>query len=804
MRRALILLASLTLIANGIALAKNPLPARTPRVISSFDADWRFLKGDAPGAEQSAFDDSLWRRLAVPHDWSIEGPFAETAPAGGAGAFLPNGIGWYRKHFTLPQRGFGQKFFLEFHGVMANSQVWLNGVSLGERPNGYVSFRYELTDHLLFGEGLTNVLAARTDNSAQPASRWYTGAGIYRHVRFVTTGSVHLEAWSTFITTSNIGPNAATVCVSTWVTNQSFAAHRLVLNLGIVSPKGKTVRTSETQPQTLAPNTSVELRDALVVNRPQLWSLETPTLYYAQLRIVEEASVLDEEEIPFGIREFKFEPATGFWLNGRNLKIRGVCLHHDAGALGAAVPLSAWSRRLQALKQIGCNAIRTSHNPVAPDFLDLCDRMGFLVMDEMFDCWTIGKVPCDYHRFFKEWSAVDLADTVRRDRNHPSIVLYSAGNEIRDTTRPDLAKGLLRGLLDVFHQNDPTRPVTQGLFRPNVSHDYDNGLADMLDVVGQNYRENEILAAHQARPERKIIGTENTHDRKVWLALRDTPPYAGQFLWTGIDYLGEARNWPTIAAGSGLLDRTGTPRPRAFERQSWWSQTPMVYAVRRTEAMRESPADPGFYPLARLQQEFADWTPVALSPHSEEVEIYSNCEQVELWLNGSSLGVQALHPDASPRVWKVNFAPGLLKAVGKNRGRTVAVHELRTAGSPSKLLLHAECSRLAYAPEEVCYVKASVADQEGVLVPSAGNLVDFKLSGSGHIVAVDSGDNSSHESFQDTRRRAFQGVCFAVLRADASSGHLTLAASAPGLQPATVTIKLSPSGTSQRYSVFLA
>jgi beta-galactosidase len=336
----------------------------------------------------------------------------------------------------------------------------------------------------------------------------------------------------------------------------------------------------------VAAGKSADFKQDLAVKAPRLWDLATPALYRAVAKVVEGKTALDDETVPFGVREFRFDADTGFWLNGRNLKIKGVALHHSAGAFGAAVPLRAWERRLEVLKQVGVNAIRTAHNPAAPEFLDLCDRMGFLVMDEMFDCWTVAKNPYDYHQYFRDWSQVDTADTVRRDRNHPSIVVYSAGNEIHDTPKADLAKEILGSLLSVFHQADATRPVSQALFRPNVSHDYDNGLADMLDVVGQNYRENEILAAHAAKPSRKILGTENGHERRVWLALRDNPPYAGQFLWSGIDYLGESRAWPTVASSSGVLDHTGGMKPMSYERQSWWSDRPMVHLTRRVAPRR--------------------------------------------------------------------------------------------------------------------------------------------------------------------------------------------------------------------------
>jgi len=413
------------------------------------------------------------------------------------------------------------------------------------------------------------------------------------------------------------------------------------------------------------------------------------------------------------------------------------------------------------------------------------------VMDEMFDCWTVGKNPFDYHLYFNEWSNRDARDTVRRDRNHACIVLYSAGNEIHDTPKADLAKEILRGMVQVFHENDPTRPVTQALFRPNVSHDYDDGLADLLDVIGQNYRENEILAAHEARPERKIVGTENAHDRRVWVACRDNPPYAGQFLWTGFDYLGESRRWPVVAAGSGLFDRVGTPRPRAFQRQSWWADQPMVHIARRLEPVGATPADPGFDPLTRRQQEFSDWTPADTGPHEEQVEVYSNCEEVELWLNGMSLGSRPLPADGSPRAWRVPYEAGVIKALAKNGGREVASHELRTAGKPARLGLAPDHSKLSPSWDDVCYVQASVVDERGVLVPEANNLIEFKLSGPGWIAAVDSGDNTSHEPFQASERRAYRGVCVAILKAKAGVGRLTLTASSPGLESASVSIGLA-------------
>lgn len=764
------------------------------RIITSFDQDWRFLKADAPGAEQSDFDDSAWRVLNVPHDWSIEGPFDEKNPTGGAGGFLPAGIGWYRKHFTLPAEYVQRRIFIEFDGVMANSDVWINGQHLGKRPNGYVSFCYDLTGHLNFGESKPNVLAIRADNSAQPASRWYSGAGIYRHVRLVATNPVHIDQWSTFVTTPKIESDQAIVHVQTTVLNQSDAPREVSVQSAIVAPDDQTVQTAETASKSVPAGKSFDFQQDITVKNPILWNLENPELYRAITKVLSDSATLDDEMTPFGIREVKFEAATGFWLNGKNFKIKGVCLHHDGGAFGAAVPLRVWERRLEILKNLGVNGIRTAHNPVAPEFLDLCDRMGFLVMDEFFDCWTVGKNRNDYHLFFKEWSKIDVRDTIRRDRNHPSVILYSVGNEIHDTPRAELAKDILKGLVDVCHENDSTRPATQALFRPNVSHDYDNGLADMLDVIGTNYRDVELLAAYQAKPSRKIIGTEQGHDRKIWLTLRDNPPEAGQFLWTGIDYIGESRNWPIVVAGSGLLDLTGKPKPMAYERQSWWSEKPMVHVVRRVATSRTTAADPGFEPLNRRQSQFSDWTPQDAAPHDENVEVYSNCEEVELILNDKSLGSKPHNDDDAPRIWKVPFEAGAIKALGKNKDQVVATHELRTAGKSAKIILAADSTKLAADWDDVCCVTAAIADENGIQNPKTNDLIGFKITGPGVIAAVDNGDRSSHELFQASERHAYQGQCFAMLKASAASGRITLTASAPGLADSSITIETTAPG----------
>lgn len=757
------------------------------RTTVSFDADWRFHQGTARGAEAAGFDDSGWRELNVPHDWSIEGAFKENHPTGGDGGWLPSGVAWYRKHFDLVADEKGRRVFIEFDGVMAKSDVWINGQHLGQRPYGYVSFQYEITDHV--HPGGNNVISVRTDTSAQPASRWYTGAGIYRHVRLVITDPVHIDQWGVFVTTPEVSAEQAVVRVQTRIVNQSEANSEIIVRSRIVDPVGNEVAMFESS-TSVAAGAGTDATHQITLANPQLWDLDHPWLHQVVSQVFAGDKLLDEVVTHFGIRHFEFNSETGFWLNDRNFKIKGVCLHHACGALGAAVPLSAWERRLEKLRELGVNAVRTAHNPVAPEFLDLCDRMGFLVMDEVFDCWTVAKRKQDYHQFFEQWSKADLRDTIRRDRNHPSVILYSVGNEIHDTPREELAKGILKGLVEVCHETDPTRPVTQGLFRPNVSHDYENGLADMLDVIGTNYRDRELLQAWRDKPGRKIIGSEQGHGRSTWLDCRDHPQHAGQFLWVGIDYLGESRRWPVTSFNAGLLDRTGTPHPRALQRQSWWSDESVVNIVRRIAATEDTPTDPGYEAIEwkRRQVLFPDWTPRDLSAHEENVEVYSNCDEVELFLNGNSLGSKQVRDDAGSLNWRVPFEPGSLKAEARKSGQLVASQELRTAGAPAKIVLQAERNKLTDRWDDVAYVEAQVVDEDGVLVPDAGHLIQFDVTGPGEIAGVDSGSVVSHEPFQASQRHAFQGRSFAIIRAISSEGAITVSASAEGLQGGNVEI----------------
>ena len=752
--------------------------ATQAREIRPLDAGWSFFPGDAAGAEQAEFDSSAWAEVDVPHDWSISGNFERDAPTTGAGAWLPSGVVWYRKKLELPADLGDRRVWVEFDGVMADSEVWLNGKSLGKRPNGYVSFRHDLTA----GLGKENVLVVKADTSAQPASRWYTGAGIYRHVRVVIADPVHVAPWGVFVSTPEAGASKAVVKIGTMVVNSTAKDRKLTVRSVVTGPAGKELGKVESG-HSVAADQSANLSQELTITSPELWDLETPCLHQLVTTVLADGKVLDEVRTSFGIRRAEFTTDQGFKLNGKVVKLKGVCLHHDGGAVGAAVPLGVWERRLTKLRELGVNAIRTAHNPVAPEFLDLCDRMGFLVMDEFFDCWTKGKNKHDYHLHFRKWAHTDLRDGILRDRNHPSVVLYSVGNEIHDTPKPELAKPILKGLVEVCHATDPTRPVTQALFRPNVSGDFTNGLADLLDVVGVNYRDAELLQAWKDKPGRKIIGTEQGHERSTWLLCRDNPQHAGQFLWVGIDYLGESRSWPVTTFNSGLLDRAGFVQPRGLERQSWWSDKPMVRMARRLAATEGTPADPGYEAVEwkRRQVLFPDWTPDDLEPHLENVEVYSNAGEVELILNGKSLGKRATRQDAGALNWKVPFSPGTLTAVASTGGKEVARDVLRTAGKPAGIVLTTDRQGLSTHWDDVVHVEVRVIDAAGVVVPNASNRIDFSVEGPARIIGVDNGSIVSHEPFQASERQAFQGRALVILRGTAEQGAAALKATAEGL-----------------------
>ncbi len=786
----------------AVGLALSCVATAAERKTMPLPDGWLFVQGDPEGAERADTRTAGWRTVSVPHDWAIAGPVASDAKAGGENGFFPSGIAWYRRDLNvvpMPDR----RYFIEFDGIMERSGVWVNGHHVGYRPMGYVSLRYDITRHLR-RDG-PNVVAVRADTAAAPSSRWYTGSGIYRHVRLIETGDVHVPQGGAFVRTSSIADDAATLSVSTEIHNAGARSRGAMVDVVVTGPDGcEAARTRSALAPVGAGRTDNVTRQIRLTS-PRRWDIDDPAMYRASIRILDErGAVLDTETVSFGVRDAEFRADTGFRLNGRNVKLKGVAIHHDGGAVGAAVPIAVWRQRLTALKALGVNAIRTAHNVPAPELLDLTDELGLLVMDEWFDQWNVAKTPEDYHLFFSDWHKRDAADMIRRDRNHPSIILWSAGNEIHDTAYPVQAKAALRSLLDVAHANDPSRPVTMGLFRPNVTGDYANGFADMLDVVGQNYRETELAAAHRQNPRRRIVGTENGHNRLNWLPVRDNPAYAGMFLWTGIDYLGESNRagWPFISRHTGLLDRTGAPHVRGLERASWWSEKPVLHVVRNAIPNAAGPATDGaggpnqptlptMIAVATPQPPvalFDDWTPADPRPHPETIEVYSNCARVEAFLNGRSLGTLPINADAPPRRWAVTYAPGEVRAVCRDPGAGGISDRLRTAGRPVAIRLSADAATVGSDFDSMAYIRALVVDAKGVTVPAAQQLLHFSVQGAGALIATDNGSVTDHRPFASPDRQPRDGSAVALVRG-AGDGRFTVHVRADGLKPGAITLQ---------------
>lgn len=795
------------------------------RAREAFDFDWKFFQGDAPGAQEPRFNDAPWRALDLPHDWSVEGPFTQDAPSSGSGGYAPTGVGWYRKRFRLPAAFANRKVRIEFDGVYRNSEVWINGQYLGKRPFGYISFAYDLTPHLTAGE---NVVAVRADNSRQPGSRWYSGSGVYRHTWLTATGDVAIPLWGTFVTTPRVSKETATVQVRTQVRNQRSAAAAVALTSAIVDAGGRVVHTVEASQQ-ISANGGYEFVQQLRVDNPALWSVDAPSLYTLRSTVRAGGQAVDEFDTPFGVREAVFDADRGFLLNGQHVKLNGACLHHDGGAVGAAVPERVWERRLQTLKEMGCNAIRTAHNPVAPEFLDLCDRMGFLVMNEIYDEWRVSKPQIagnGYAQHFDEWHERDVTDFVRRDRNHPSVVLWSAGNEIGDQKAP---RGVetLRDLLAIFHREDPTRLVTAGCDQiaaePTAAPQEFLGL---LDVVGYNYvdrwrdrREKYYSVDRAAYPHRRVIGTESSgmggvrgdyrslipglapaaagrggfamgrgvrglDTEQLWRFVRTHDYVAGDFMWTGMDHLGESF-WPSKSASPGPIDTCGFPKDGYYFYQSQWTEKPMLHL-------------------------FPHWTWKGQEGKFLPVMCYTNCDTVELFLNGRSVGLKGYafprpgmeqkygnYPARArvPRTtndlhlsWDVPYEPGTLKAVGMKDGKVVVEREVATAGDAARIALSVDRDAIRADRRDVAHVTVRILDAQGRFVPDADPEITIEVQGEGRLIAVDNGDPASHESFQSNRRKAFHGLALAVVQSTAKAGQIRISASAPGLQGAAVSI----------------
>ena len=816
----------LALMTSGLQEGRaDAVTSMQARSVNSFDRDWKFYRGDAKGAEQFDFDDSSWRTLDIPHDFMIEGPapgtgqmegpFDRKSPAGNGGGYLDGGIAWYRKTFTLPEADRGRRISILFDGAYMDSDVYLNGRKLGNHPYGFTSFAYDLTPHAKFGAD-KNVLAVRL-NIVQPSCRWYSGGGLYRHVWLIGTQPVHVAQWGTYITTPKADATNSQVDAKTEVDNDGAQSTTATLTTILLDPTGKEVARHEDTRQ-IAAGDKAAFDQAISIDNAQLWSCETPVLYHAVSEVRVNGALTDSYTTPFGIRSIEFTKDNGFLLNGQRVQLKGVCDHHDLGCLGSAALKGGFERQLQILKGMGCNALRTSHNPPSPELLDLCDQMGILVMDECFDEWKLNKTQHGYGHFFDDWSQKDLVSMLRRDRNHPSVIVWSIGNEVTEGFIADGYKVAQR-LTDTCHREDPSRLVTSALQQPGKALDFNFERA--IDVFGCNYHvdiytdprvkgvmpfvASETSSQVDSRGEYglhldgqgnvkidpKPKGQVSCYDlfRPGWaqsaeadlLAVKNAPWNAGEFCWTGFDYIGEPTPyaWPSRSSYFGINDLCGFPKDRYYLYKSQWSSDPVVHILP------------------------SSWNWAGFEGKSIPVRVFTNADSVELFLNDQSLGVKNFPADAevmadthSPSLhlaWSVPYAPGRLKAVAKKGGQVVATDELHTAGAPAQIALSADRNQIAANGQDLSYIKVTILDKDGNVCPDADNEIKFSLDGKAGIIAgVDNGDATNHESFQGTQHKAFHGLALAVLKSGYdATGPLTLTASADGLTSASTTVTVT-------------
>lgn len=780
-----------------------------PRQEVDFNKGWKFRLGDQAGWSSAELNDNTWSALDLPHDWSIEGKFDKNNPATVGGGALPGGTGWYRKQFQVPASAKGKYIAIDFDGVYRNSEVWINGHYLGKRPNGYIAFRYDLSKHLRYG-GM-NTIAVKVDNAKQPNSRWYSGSGIYRDVKLLTANPIHVEQWGSYVTTPEVTEQLAKVQVELRVNangkKQAAEIKTLILDAEkkVVASTSQKVQLGGAAPFT----TSLELK------KPQRWSVEQPYLYTLQSQIIVDGKEVDRYDTPLGIRTFSFDQNKGFTLNGKEMKIRGVCMHHDLGALGAAFNVRAAERQLEILKSMGVNGLRTSHNPPAKALLELCDKMGFIVMDEAFDMWVKKKSDFDYHLDWDKWHKKDLEDQILRDRNHPSVMMWSVGNEIPEqggTGADTSGRVITRELVAIVKNLDKTRPVTTA--NNNVEANNNLVLSGALDLIGYNYNHDKWKDFHKTYPGQKLIASETTsalqtrgsYDMKsdsarIWpvrwdlplltgnddfscsaydncytpwgssheqtlQAFENNPVVSGMFVWTGFDYLGEPTpyTWPARSSYFGIMDLAGFPKDVYYLYKSAWTNEPVLHIM----------------------------------PHwnwkdGQEIDVisyYSQADEVELYLNGVSQGKKSKQGQDMKVMWRLKYAPGELKAVSRKNGKNVLEKLIRTAGPAAKLELTADRSKINADGKDLSFVTVRVLDKDGNLIPDAANLINFKIEGDAKITAVDNGSPISHESFQADHRKAFNGLALAIIKAGSKASKVTLSANSEGLQAASIQIEV--------------
>ena len=768
--------------------AQGPWARAAERQNLLFDFDWKFTLTASVGNPQAPeFDDSAWTEVQLPHDWSMTLPYLAPDEGGkGSMGFMQGGLGWYRKSFNVPADWRGKRVIIEFDGVYHRSTVWVNGTEAGFHPYGYSAFAYDITAYLKPGQ--RNVVAVRVDHSDCPTSRWYSGSGITRHVWLHVTDPVHVGLWGTYVTTPAVTARAATVHVETTVINDAPKAATVALTSELRDPAGKIVAKA-TAKKPVSASGEETLVQELYVSTPALWDVDDPQLYTLLTTVRSGGRVVDRYETPFGIRDIRYDPDHGFFLNGRRVMMKGGDVHQDAGSLGTAIPDRALERRVQIMKDMGFNAIRCSHNPPARGFLDACDRIGVLVVDESFDKWKSGY----YERWYDEWWREDLGSMVRRDRNHPSIVLWSVGNETaeqRDRTGSGAAR--LRALREECERLDPTRPVAVTV-APDYSRTFNhNGFNDAVEAVGYNYQEPFFLEEHRLYPERLIYGSEvfpyysagkermrEYIERNPWYDYVGNEFVFGYFMWAALDYWGESSGWPSKGWPTGIFDICMEEKPSAAFFRAVWNDEPIArLAIEDPSAPLDRGKDMWTWPLLVRHWNF----PRHDNTQMMQVNVFTNCDEVELFQDKTSLGRRRTADFANNTVtWRIPYKPGRLGVKGYNGGIEAASDELRTAGTPASILLEADRSILEADGQDLSHIRIALLDEDGVLVPDADRPVLVKVEGAGRFLCMDNGDTADGGAQLRADKPTLFGRALAVVQAGRTSGPLRVTVSAEGL-----------------------
>ncbi len=788
------------------------------RTRENIDSNWKFKLINDDSALEANYEDSDWRTLDLPHDWSVEFTPDPNNPASAGGGFFPGGLGWYRKELKIPEQLGANHVLIEFDGVYMNSEVWCNGNFCGNRPYGYSSFCYDITEHVKAGEKA--VIAVRVDNSRQKNSRWYTGSGIYRHVWLTIASPVRVDHWGTSVTTPEVSDKFASVECSVDVVNNTYDHVNTKIENIILTSEGKEV-SKESSFLKIEATDSTDCKMVMDIDQPSLWSPDAPHMYKLKTIISHNGNILDEYETPFGVRSIRYDANEGFFLNDVNMKMMGVNEHHDAGCLGAAVPDDVIRRRFEILKEMGCNAIRVSHNPASPIFLDLCDEMGFFVIEEAFDEWKEGKTPFGYQLFWDQWWERDLKDMIDRDRNHPSIVMWSIGNEIIEV-RSGMKKGLpiMKALQEKCHELDPTRPMTCGCCA--IRETNAAGYGQYMDIVGYNGGGGSCFdyeKDHATYPERIMYASEVPHSLQTrgvyrtkswyrdlarnpdverlvvpdyseeevfenfdehyqssydnamvrisaidsWKLTKTLPFFFGEFRWTGFDYIGECYSWPAKSWNFGILDLCGYPKDTFYFYQSQWTSKPMVHIL-------------------------PHWSWSGLEGKVIPVVAYSNCEKVELFQDGKSLGVKTMGEDMQLK-WDVTYAEGEIVAIGMNGNENVVECKHVSASTAQTTKIKFYESSLAANGTSVAHLEVEIVDSKGNFVPLAQHELEFEVSGVGHLIGLENGDPIDSTNYKINKRKAFNGMALAIIQVGSESGEIKVTVSGEGLERNEISIK---------------